>query len=53
MTAMKKNLLTIVQTVLDELGSDQVSTVTDTEEANIIARLAISTYFDSIIHSLP
>lgn len=46
MTAMKKNLLTIVQTVLDELGSDQVSTVTDTEEANIIARLAISTYFD-------
>lgn len=48
MVAMKKNLLTVVQTVLDELGSDQVSSITDTEEANMIARMAVSTYFDLI-----
>ena len=41
---MAKTLLTIVQEILSDIGGDDVSSITDTEESEAIARHVIATY---------
>jgi hypothetical protein len=48
MVAMKKTLLEIVQDILNDLDSDTVNSISDTEESDQVTDIVIQTYFDLI-----
>lgn len=50
MVSMKKDLLQMVQDMLEELDGDQVNSIDDTIEATQIANIIATTYFDLIAH---
>jgi len=48
MVTMKKTLLEIVQSILNDLDSDSVNSIADTIEATQVANIVADTYFDLI-----
>jgi hypothetical protein len=48
MVAMKKTLLEIVQDIVNDLDSDSINSITDTEESEQVTDVVIQTYFDLI-----